>query len=55
MGTLHDIVIKKNHELLGITTNPTLEVFDLDLCDQLDNLAQTDGFVKDRVKRLSMN
>lgn len=51
MGTLHDIVIKKNHELLGITTNPTLEVFDLDLCDQLDNLAQTDGFVKDRVEK----
>lgn len=35
----------------GKTTNPTLEVFDLDLCDQLDNLAQTDGFVKDRVEK----
>lgn len=41
----------KHNELSGITKNPTLDVFNLDFCKQLDELAEADAFVCDRVKK----
>ena len=46
---LHDLVLKKKQDVSGITSNPTLDAFDLEFCEILDDLATTDQFVKERV------
>lgn len=51
MNTLYQIILNKHNELSGITNNPTLDVFNLDFCKQLDELAAADAFVCDRVKK----
>lgn len=46
---LYDTVLKKKQAVSGVTSNPTMEAFDLDYCMDLDGLYNTDEFVKGRV------
>lgn len=49
---LYDTVLKKKQELSGITCNPIMDAFDLDLCKVLDELAVNDNFVKARLYKI---
>lgn len=48
---LYNKVLEKKQAVSGITSNPTLDAFDLEFCKILDDLANTDRFVKDRVNK----
>jgi hypothetical protein len=50
---LYDIVLKKKQETSGITCNPIMDAFDLNLCKILDSLVERDDFVSDRLKTVS--
>ena len=50
---LYDTVLKKKQELSGITCNPIMDAFDLDLCKVLDELAVNDNFVKARLYKIN--
>ncbi len=50
-GMLYDVISNKRREIDGITDNPTLKVFDDDLCKILDDLAVKDPFVEDCINK----
>lgn len=50
---LYDIVLKKKQDTSGITCNPIMDAFDLNLCKVLDNLAINDRFVYNRLEKVS--
>ena len=50
-GMLYDVISNKRREIDGITDNPTLKVFDDDLCNILDDLAVKDPFVEDCINK----
>lgn len=48
---LYDIVLKKKQDTSGITCNPIMDAFDLNLCKALDYLAINDRFVYNRLEK----
>ena len=52
MKTLYDIVLQKKQEKANITTNPTLDAFNNEYCKKLDNLANTDIFIKEKIGKI---
>lgn len=48
--TLHDKVLEMKQAVVGITSNETLDAFDMKFCEILDSERQQDSFIESRVK-----
>lgn len=51
MTILYDTILKLKQDVSQITSNETLEAFDLEFCKRLDSESSTDTFIESRVKK----
>lgn len=52
MCKLYDTILSMTQATNSVSTNPTLNAFDEDYCKELELQANTDAFVKSRIKRV---